>query len=49
MKELEKDGIVKDHHAYKFIWTPVIGKKCIWVLKSRTNTMNTSQQTIVAT
>ena len=27
MKELRKDSVVRDHHIYKSIWTPVIGEE----------------------
>ena len=27
MKELHKDSVVRGHHVYKSIWTPVIGEE----------------------
>ena len=27
MKELWKDSVVRSHHVYKSVWTPVIGEK----------------------
>ena len=27
MKELQNDSIVRGHHIYKFVWTPVIGEE----------------------